>query len=268
MPAINPLPTAPSTLRPDTFASEMDAFLAALPGFASELDAVGSAAALGTTSTSTTTLAFGAGAKTLTVDPGKGYVPGMDVAIASAATPTNRMIGTVTAYNVTTGAMSVTVTVSVGSGSASAWSVSVTTAGDSFVVSGGPLGTPSSGNLANCLVNSNKIGYLHIPLVPAAANTLMTKALAGGGLKHPAADTTARTFTVDSNANQSWEDGTTISVWNVFGTGGIVTITALDTMRWANGGVTGSRALARGGFATLVWDSTSASWVITGAGLS
>lgn len=139
-----------------------------------------------------------------------------------------------------------------------------------YLVSGGALGTPSSGNLKDCTADGvNKVGFRNIPLVSAPANTLVTKAHAGGGLKHPSADTTARTYTIDSNANQSWDDATAITVWNVWGTGGIVTITVTtDPLRFALDGSTGPRTLARGGFATLVWDTASASWGITGAGLS
>ena len=106
---ITPLPIAPSTLRPDPFASEMDDFLAALPVFAEELDALGNISSLGTTSESTSSLAFGTGAKALTVEINKAYTVGMDVVIASTAAPTSRMIGTVTAYNIGTGAMTVNV---------------------------------------------------------------------------------------------------------------------------------------------------------------
>lgn len=121
---------------------------------------------------------------------------------------------------------------------------------------------------ASATPGNNNVGYLNIPLVSASANTTITKAHAGGGLKHPSADTTARTFTIDSNANQSWVDGTAITIWNVNGTGGIVTITALNTMRLAGAGTTGSRTLARNGIATFIWDSISSSWVASGAGLS
>ena len=113
------------------------------------------------------------------------------------------------------------------------------------------------------------VGFLNIPLVSASANTLITKAHAGGGLKHPASDTTARTFTVDSNANQNWGDGTTIAIWNVNGTGGVITIAVnTDTMRLADDGTTGSRSLRRNGFAILVWDIESLSWIISGPGVS
>lgn len=138
-----------------------------------------------------------------------------------------------------------------------------------YVASGGALGTPSSGNLVNTTVDgTNPPGPRNIPLVSAAANTTLTKAHAGGGLKHPASDTAARTYTVDSHATQNWADGTTLSIWNVWGTGGVITISAVNTMRNALDGSTGSRTLARGGMALLVWDIDTQSWGISGVGLS
>ena len=121
---MTPLPVAPNTSRPAEFASEMDSFLAALPIFQAELDAAGSAAGLTLTANSTTSLAVSTGSKSLTVEAGKGYVPGMDVVIAYTTTPTTRMTGTVTSYNVATGALVVSVSVVSGSGTYAAWSVS------------------------------------------------------------------------------------------------------------------------------------------------
>lgn len=121
------LPTAPSTLRPDTFAAEMDAFLAALPPFEASMNAVGGAFALSVTATSVTSLTIGTGTKSLTVDVSKGYVPGMAVLIANTASPGNSMLGTVTSYNSGTGALVVEVTVISGSGTASTWTTSLAT---------------------------------------------------------------------------------------------------------------------------------------------
>lgn len=136
---ITPLPTPPSTLRPDPFANEMDTFLAALPVFADEMDALGAISALGTSSTSTTSLTFGTGSKTLTVGINKGYTVGIDVVIASTVTPTNRMIGTVTAYTSATGELTVEVYTSVGTGTLTAWTLSATLTIDSsqFVMNTG-----------------------------------------------------------------------------------------------------------------------------------
>lgn len=126
-----PLPTPPNTIRPETFAAEMDDFLGALPTFQAELDALGSAFALSVTSTSATSLTVGTGSQSLTVQAGKGYVPGMDVVLAYTTTPTIRMTGTVTSYNATTGALVLEVPSGAawGSGTCAAWSVSILSTG-------------------------------------------------------------------------------------------------------------------------------------------
>lgn len=124
---MTPLPTAPSTLRPEVFAYEMDTFLEALPVFQSELEAAGSAAGLSLTATSVTSLTVATGTQTLTVETGKGFVSGMDVFLAYTTTPTNRMIGTVTSYNSTTGNLVVNVLSITGSGTYAAWSIGQTT---------------------------------------------------------------------------------------------------------------------------------------------
>ncbi len=113
------------------------------------------------------------------------------------------------------------------------------------------------------------IGYLNIPLVPAIVNTTLTKAAhAGGGLKHPSSDTTARNFTIDSNANQSWQDGTTLTIWNQNAAGVVTVIVTADTQRLAGAGTTGNRTLAANGIATWLWDTATTTWICSGAGLT
>jgi hypothetical protein len=86
------------------------------------------AAVPGTTATSTTSLTIGTGAQTLTVETGLSYIAGMELVIASAATPTDRMIGTVTAYDAGTGELNVTVTSASGIGTYADWKISLTIA--------------------------------------------------------------------------------------------------------------------------------------------
>lgn len=148
--------------------------------------------------------------------------------------------------------------------------LSAAVAGTDFVAPGGGLGTPTSGNVGNCTVDgTQKIGFRGIPLVSASAATTVTKALhAGGGLKHPSADTTARTYTIDSNANQSWVDGTAVTILNCNGAGVVTIAVTTDTMRKAGDGTTGSRTLAANGIATLIWDAATTTWYISGVGLT
>ena len=121
---MTPLPIAPSTLRPSSFSSEMDAFLAAMVVFQAELDAIGSVSGLSFVSNSTTSLAIGTGSKSLTVDTGKGYYPGNTISIAYTTSPGNIMYGAVTSYNSGTGALVVNVSSVGGSGTQALWSIS------------------------------------------------------------------------------------------------------------------------------------------------
>ena len=142
-------------------------------------------------------------------------------------------------------------------------------AGTHYIAPGGALGTPSSGNLSSCTADgTNAPGFRGIPLVSASANTTLTKAHAGGGLKHPSADTTARTFTIDSNANQSWDDGTALTFLNQNAAGVVTIALTTDTMRLAGAGTTGSRTLAANGMATAIWDAATTTWYINGSGLT
>lgn len=134
MPAtINALPTPPSRSAPSVFSERADAFLAALPSFVSQANAlaaeVEAAAQMlsspGLSATSTTSLAVSLGTKSLTVQTGKSFVVGMSVKIAYSATATIWMHGDVTAYDPLSGALVVVVTVISGSGTYALWTVSL-----------------------------------------------------------------------------------------------------------------------------------------------
>lgn len=84
---------------------------------------------------------------------------------------------------------------------------------------------------------------------------------------HPAADTTARTFTIDSNANVAYPLGTTITFINQNAAGTLTIAITSDTMRLAGAGTTGSRTLAANGVATAI-KLTSTEWIISGVGLT
>jgi microcystin-dependent protein len=125
--AITALPPVPS--RSDTpadFITKADAFLAALPLFRTEANAMAAAMTLNAVnSTSVTSLSIGTGLIALTVEADKSYVPGMTVKVASTVDATNWMLGDVTSYNPTTGALEVNVSTVQGSGvSLTAWTIS------------------------------------------------------------------------------------------------------------------------------------------------
>ena len=123
---ITPLPTPPSRSAPTTFSTLADAFLGALPTFVTEANATAAAMNLNdTTATSVTSLAIGTGSKSLTVDTGKSYQPGMSVKIARTSSPSNWMHGDVTSYNSGTGALVVNVTTILGSGTYTDWTITL-----------------------------------------------------------------------------------------------------------------------------------------------
>lgn len=99
----------------------------------------------------------------------------------------------------------------------------------------------------------------------AAYTTVLADA--GKHILHPSADTTARVFTIDSNANVAYPIGTVITFVNQ-ASAGVVTISITsDTMRLAGPGTTGSRTLAANGIATAL-KLTSTEWIISGTGLT
>lgn len=84
---------------------------------------------------------------------------------------------------------------------------------------------------------------------------------------HPAVDTTARTWTIDSNANVAYPIGTAITFVNQNGAGIITIAITSDIMRLAGAGTTGSRTLAANGVATAL-KITTTEWLISGTGLT
>ena len=90
---------------------------------------------------------------------------------------------------------------------------------------------------------------------------------AGKHLYHPGADTTARTFTIDSNATVAYPVGTTLTFVNDTSAGVVTIAITTDTMILAGAGTTGSRTLAANGIATAV-KMTSTRWMINGSGLT
>jgi hypothetical protein len=89
----------------------------------------------------------------------------------------------------------------------------------------------------------------------------------GKHILHPSADTTTRSFTIDSNANVPYAIGTAITFINQNGAGVITIPITSDVMRLAGSGATGSRSLAANGIATAV-KITSTEWIISGTGLT
>lgn len=106
-------------------------------------------------------------------------------------------------------------------------------------------------------------------LPPTSKSTDYTLVLGDANLAflHPSADTTARTWTIPSNASVAFPIGTLVTFVNQ-NSAGILTISiTTDTMRLAGAGTTGSRTLVANGIATA-WKLTSTEWIISGVGLT
>jgi len=100
-------------------------------------------------------------------------------------------------------------------------------------------------------------------------STAYTTVLSDGGkhIYHPGADTTARTWTIDSNANVAYPIGTAITFVNDTSAGVLTIAITSDTLVLAPDGTTGSRTLAANGVATAI-KMTSTRWMISGSGLT
>lgn len=118
---------------------------------------------------------------------------------------------------------------------------------------------------ADRAVRLEQLGVLPQNSQSAAYTTVLTDA--GKHLLHPSADTTPRTFTIDSNASVAYPIGAAITFINQ-NLGGVITIAInADTMRLAGPGTTGSRTLAANGTATAI-KVAATEWLISGVGLT
>jgi hypothetical protein len=116
-------------------------------------------------------------------------------------------------------------------------------------------------------LTANDVGFRQVPQNSQSAAYTTVAADSGKHILHPAADTTARTFTIDSNANVAYPIGTAITIVNENAAGVVTIAITSDTMRLAGAGTTGSRTLAANGIATAL-KITSTSWLISGTGLT
>lgn len=129
IPALPSLDRTSATFKTDLdalFLTQLPATTAAINGEITRIDGILPA---GYVATSTTSLSVpGSGTVTLTVQANKGFAAGQFVSVSVTADPAVQMGGTVTAYDYTTGVLSVGVSQSAGSGTYAAWTVAMTTA--------------------------------------------------------------------------------------------------------------------------------------------
>lgn len=139
------------------------------------------------------------------------------------------------------------------------------TSGVSLTVNG-VSGTHST-KIADSANNSFNAGFLEIPQNSKSANYTTVLSDSGKHIYHPSADTTARTWTIDSNANVAYPIGTAITFDNDTSAGVITLAITTDTLVWLPSGVTGSRSIAAGGQATAL-KVTATRWHLTGVGIT
>lgn len=84
---------------------------------------------------------------------------------------------------------------------------------------------------------------------------------------HPAADTSARTWTIDSNANVAYPIGTCLAFAGESSSGAITLSITSDTLVWLPTGSTGSRTLTAP-FMAVAMKVTSTKWFLVGHGIS
>ena len=134
-----------------------------------------------------------------------------------------------------------------------------------FVVSGGALGTPSSGVAINMTVEgTNRIGFRNIPSNPQAAAYTTVLDDSGRSIDHLAADANIRTYTIAGAV--AYPIGSCISFSNMTTQAITIAITT-DVMHLVGAGTTGSRTLAQFGVATAR-KQASGVWMISGVNLT
>lgn len=134
---------------------------------------------------------------------------------------------------------------------------------------------PGSASRFTCILTSGTTAaswsvvqlYTNIPQNSQSAAYTTVLSDAGKHLYHPGADTSARTWTIDSNANVPYPVGTAITFVNDTSAGVITIAITSDTLVLAGAGTTGSRTLAANGVATAI-KITSTRWIISGTGLT
>ena len=148
----------------------------------------------------------------------------------------------------------------------STFTVTLPSASGDLLVSGGALGTPSSGTLSSCTVDgTDAVGFRNTPVNSQSADYTLVLADSGKTILHAISDDNPRTFTIPANSSVAYDVGTVLTFVNLINDVTIAITT--DTMYLANDGATGSRTLAAYGVASAIKvDSTT--WIISGNGLT
>lgn len=177
-------PTAPSRSDPPaTFIALADAFINWMANtFAPEMNLllpaiVTAGSATNYSGTSTTSLTIGTGSKTFTTQIEQAFVIGQFVLIANTGTPANYMSGQVTAYNSSTGSMTVNVATVGGSGTFTAWTIGLNPSAGAYAQLAGATFT---GAVATAAATTGGVGFKIAPGVapttPANGDIWLTSA--------------------------------------------------------------------------------------------
>lgn len=134
-------------------------------------------------------------------------------------------------------------------------------------IDSGDLGTMAFEATTDYYAKTEVAEIRQIPQNSKSADYTLVLGDAGGHMLHPAADTTARTFTIPANASVAYPIGTAITFINQESAGVMSIAVNSDTMRLAGEGTTGTRSLAANGVATAL-KITATEWIISGTGLT
>lgn len=138
-----------------------------------------------------------------------------------------------------------------------------TAAGDYAIVRG------YAGGVVRCVsyTRATGVAYFHIPQKSISAAYTVLATDMSTELFHPSTDTTARTWTINSNANMPVPIGSVFSVGNDNAAGVLTVAITTDTLRRVVNGVTGSLTITAPGFATFR-KVKATEWQVTGVNIS
>ena len=203
--------TASALSADEAEAAAVDAEASAIVAAAAAASAVN---APGTNGTSTTSLTIGTGSKTFTTQTAKSFVLGQAVIVSYTTTPTNYMLGQITAYNSGTGSMTVSVTQTGGSGTYAAWTIGLSapssigarSVSDSSASSAFTVTQNSTGNILELYTGATKAVEVDASGKAAILGETSTAALtvhggvrASSGAVHATDATDGFTFVSDPN---------------------------------------------------------------------
>ena len=194
---------------------------------------------------------------------GSGTVTSVSVATAngvsgSVATPTTTPVITLALGAITPTTVNGN-TVTTGSGTLTLG------AGKTLAVSNTLTLTGTDGTSMKLPPASANLGYLEIPQISKSVAYTCILTDSGKHIYHPSVDTTARIFTIPSNAAVAYPIGTVLTFINDTGAGVVTLAITTDVMVLAGAGTTGSITLTAGNMATLI-KVTATRWMASKTG--